>query len=562
MGWHARYGFAWRFPTPPLPLIPGERLSFGQPDELPNRLYLGDNLLVMRSLPDASIDLITIDPPFFSGNDYIPRRSVQAERKSGAGFSDVWEGGLAEYLAWLNARLYEMKRLLKPNGTLYVHLDYHAAHYVKVELDKLFGYGHMLNEIIWYMNSGQRRPYAFGPRHNVILRYSLSDTPIFNADAVREPYSPDIHVPVSKAHYYHPEGKVADDVWRIPIISQNDRRERTGYPTQKPEALLERIILASSNPGDVVADFFCGSGTTLVVAARLGRRWIGCDIAPEAIRVTLARLMKGTTDDGGRTACPEQRKGTEDRGQLQPGTPDIVVIYAGMAPAPEPALSGNRAEAWYWGALRETVIRAYGGQVQGEGLVHGIKGREALHVAPYPVSAAEAAAFAQALREGGWKRGTILAVESGQADDRRPALSKAKGRTTDDLPEEGEMLAVVKVTFTPGPCGPLLTLALPPRIRLRVRRIAELTYALSATDSVTLTPGARLERIEWEVKPLDGGEAEVKPEEAMGWKAHCRFSQPGRYAVLCRAWDDRGGEGIAQRVLDLSPSPSSERGEG
>jgi len=536
VGWHARYGFAWRFPTPALPLTPGERISFGQPDEPPNRLYLGDNLLVMRSLPDASIDLITVDPPFFSGNDYAPRRPSRGGLGGDAGFSDVWEGGLAEYLAWLNARLYEMKRLLKPNGTLYVHLDYHAAHYVKVELDKLFGYGRMLNEIIWYMNSGQRRPYAFGPRHNVILRYSLSDTPIFNADAVREPYSPDIHVPASKAHYYHPEGKVADDVWRIPIISQNDRRERTGYPTQKPEALLERIIRASSNPGDVVADFFCGSGTALVVASRLGRRWIGCDIAPEAVRVTLARLAK------------------------QPvAMPDVVVMYAGLAPAPESISSDNRAKAWDWGALREAVVRAYGGQVREEGPIHGVKGREALHVASHPVSAAETAAFAQALREGGWKRGTILAVESGQTD---------VGRwTTDDLLEErgvgGEVyLACVKVTFAPGPCGPLLTLALPPRIRPRIRRIAELTYTLSAADSAALTPGARLERIAWEVKPLDGGEAEVELEEAIGWKARCRFSQPGRYVIFCRAWDDRGGEGGVRRILDLSLRPSPERGGG
>ncbi len=543
VGWHARYGFAWRFPTPALPLIPGERISFGQPDEAPNRLYLGDNLLVMRSLPDASIDLITIDPPFFSGNDYTPRRSSRAGPGRDAGFSDVWEGGLAEYLAWLNARLYEMKRLLKPNGTLYVHLDYHAAHYVKVELDKLFGYGRMLNEIIWHMNSGQRRPYAFGPRHNVILRYSPSDTPIFNADAVREPYSPDIHVPASKAHYYHPDGKVADDVWRIPIVAQNDRRERTGYPTQKPEALLERLIRASSNPGDVVADFFCGSGTALVVAARLGRRWIGCDIAPEAIRVTLARLEK------------QQQGG----GRLQPGMPDVVVIYAGLAPAPASSLSD-------WGALREAVIRAYGGQVRGEGPIHGIKGparnavkgREALYVAQHPVTGHEVAAFVQALHAGGWKQGTILEVASGP--DSPTASPKREGGVLLSpyspplISGEEIRLGFARVAFTPGPSGSLLTFALPPRIRLRFRRIAALAYAFSATDSAALTSGARLGRVEWEVKPLDGGEAAVELEDAMGWTARCHVSQPGRYAVLCRVCDDRGGEGLVCSQLSVVSS--------
>lgn len=534
MGWHARYGFAWRFPTPALPLIPGERISFGQPDEPPNRLYLGDNLLVMRSLPDASIDLITIDPPFFSGNDYTrpgtglkPGTGKPGTGKpgtGGAGFSDVWEGGLAEYLAWLNARLYEMKRLLKPNGTLYVHLDYHAAHYVKVELDKLFGYGRMLNEIIWHMNSGQRRPYAFGPRHNVILRYSLSDTPIFNADAVREPYSPDIHVPASKAHYYHPNGKVADDVWRIPIVAQNDRRERTGYPTQKPEALLERIIRASSNPGDVVADFFCGSGTALVVASRLGRRWIGCDIAPEAIRVTLARLEK-----------------------QQVAMPDVVVMYAGLAPVPESMPS----EA----VFREAVIRAYGGQVRGGGPIHGVKGREALYVAQHPMTAHEVAAFVRAWREGGWKQGTVLTVGPGPHPP--TPFPTREGR----VEARGEIrLGFARVAFTPGPSGPLLTFALPPHIRLRIRRVGELACRLNAADSVSVNAGARIERVEWRVEALDGGEAHIELEDARGWRARCRLTRPGRYAVLCRVGDDRGGEGVVWRILDLSPFPCPNRG--
>jgi DNA modification methylase len=511
-GWHPRAGFAWRFPTPDLPLVPGQRYSYGSPDFEPNRLYCGDNLHVMRALPDDSIDLIVVDPPFFSGYDYRQKNGPRS-------YSDIWEGGLDEYLAWLNARLYEMKRLLKPDGTLYVHLDYHAAHYVKVELDKLFGYGRMLNEIIWHMNSGQRRAHAFGPRHNVILRYSASDRPTFNADAVREPYSPDINVPASKAHYYHPDGKVADDVWRIPILSQNDRRERTGYPTQKPEALLERIIRASSNPGDVVADFFCGSGTALVAAGRLGRCWIGCDNAPDAIRVTLSRL----------------------EGQRNGGIRDVTLSYAGMAPLSRSAQADPAA-------FRAAVIAAYGGQIRDEGLIHGVKGREALHVgALEPQNAlteGQAVAFAEALRERGWKRGALLA---GAFEPAVGARFIAPWHHAEEV-----RLTLVKLALTPGPAGPLLTFARPPRSRLRFRRISDLIYRFDAADSAPLNPGAHIERVEWAVEPLDGGAARVELEDGVGWKARCYFARAGRYAVVCCVRDDRGGEGLLRRGLTVT----------
>src|SRR5713226_1481431 len=146
LGWDRRKGFRKLFPQVMLPFQVVERVAFGHPELEPNRLVWGDNLHVMRQLPSESIDLIYIDPPFFSGRQYNVIFGDQNELRS---FSDIWEGGLPGYLIWLNARLYEMKRLLKKTGSIYVHLDWHAVYYVKAEMDKLFGPDNFLNEIIW-----------------------------------------------------------------------------------------------------------------------------------------------------------------------------------------------------------------------------------------------------------------------------------------------------------------------------------------------------------------------------------------------------------------------------
>jgi len=270
--------FEATFPTEPLRLQTRRTVGSGA-----NRLVLADNLALLRSLPEGCVDLVYVDPPFATGQR---RRAA----RSAASFDDRRPRDLADYLGWLNARLVEIRRVMAPTATLYVHLDWHVVHYVKVELDKLFGPEQFRNEIVWHYNSGPRRRSDFGRRHDLILRYTKTSRYTFHPDAVRQPYSPDINVPASKAHYYHPQGKVMDDVWRIPILAQNDKTERLGYPTQKPEALLDIIVRASSNEGGLVADFFCGSGTTLAVAARHGRRWLGCDNSPEAIEIAARRL--------------------------------------------------------------------------------------------------------------------------------------------------------------------------------------------------------------------------------------------------------------------------------
>lgn len=245
----------------------------------------------MRTLDDGLFDLIYLDPPFFTGRSF---RCSRAE-SNGAGFEDAWAGDLARYLDWLQPRLEETRRLLKPTGSVFVHLDWHAVHYVKVRMDGIFGYRNFVNEIIWSYRTGGGSRRRFARKHDTILLYQVSPARKFNLITERSYQSHRYgyrNVPYfwdEKAgrqyRYAYPR-----DVWELTMGTQTS--ERTGYPTQKPEGLLERIILSSTDVDDLVGDFFCGSGTTLVAAQRLGRRFIGCDSSPEAVRLSLERLAK------------------------------------------------------------------------------------------------------------------------------------------------------------------------------------------------------------------------------------------------------------------------------
>lgn len=157
-------------------------------------------------------------------------------------------------------------------------------------MDDVFGYHNFRNEIIWHYNSAPRKKNCFGYRHDTILRYTKSDTFTFNDDKVREPYSLTAPRGYEKEKYYNPLGKVMGDVWQLNILGQNDKTERVGYATQKPEALLERIILSSSNEGDTIGDFFLGAGTTAVICKKFKRNFVGCDINPASIEITNKRL--------------------------------------------------------------------------------------------------------------------------------------------------------------------------------------------------------------------------------------------------------------------------------
>ena len=231
----------------------------------PYKLYQGDNLEVMRGLPSESIDLIYIDPPYFSQRNY-------------GDFDDRWKS-MQHYLDFMVERLKEMHRLLKPTGSIYVHLDWHAVHYVKVEMDKIFGYKNLVNEIVWHHDMGGRGSSSFAKKHDTILFYKKSDY-IFNPILV--PFQSGMTAwRYSQKGKEPPQGKIATDVWNFTFNTMSS--ERLGYQTQKPAELMERIILASSNEGDLVADFFCGSGSFIKKAFELGRRCIGCDMSPKAL---------------------------------------------------------------------------------------------------------------------------------------------------------------------------------------------------------------------------------------------------------------------------------------
>jgi site-specific DNA-methyltransferase (adenine-specific) len=269
-------------------------------DEVPTGLIESENLAVLQSLPDACVDLIYIDPPFGTGQvrrlqsivtgagdktrTGFGGRSYRWQIRSDLAYSD--DLALEEYLDFLATRLIEAHRVLKPTGSIYVHVDFHAVHHVRLVLDDIFGPERFLNEIIWAYDFGGRARDKWPRKHDNILWYSKSASWKFRRDEIeRIPYmAPGLVGPEKAAR-----GKLPTDVWWMTIVPTNGR-ERTAYPTQKPEKLLERVIRASSDPGDLVLDFFAGSGTTGVVAQRLGRSFLLVDNNPEATRIARARL--------------------------------------------------------------------------------------------------------------------------------------------------------------------------------------------------------------------------------------------------------------------------------
>ena len=271
---------------------------------LKGKIYFGDNLEVLRSLPTESIDLIYIDPPFNTGKiqKHVQIKTIHSEHGdrigfqgrryksivlSNMGFTDNFDN----YLDFLAPRLVEAHRVLTPHGSLYFHIDYREVHYCKILLDNIFGRECFLNEIIWAYDYGGRPKNRWPPKHDNILFYTKeSGKHIFNVDEIeRIPYMAPGLVGAEKAAL----GKLPTDVWWHTIVPTNSR-EKTGYPTQKPLGILRRIIQASSRPGDIVLDFFAGSGTTGVAALELDRRFILVDNNPEAIQVMVKRFKDVT----------------------------------------------------------------------------------------------------------------------------------------------------------------------------------------------------------------------------------------------------------------------------
>jgi site-specific DNA-methyltransferase (adenine-specific) len=287
--------------------------------ELPGRLALDDDLLiraenalVLAALPDGAFDLIYIDPPFNTGSPRT-RRTLEVVRDDagtpgfgGRGYArreigrSAYPDDFADYPAFLSPRLGRARELLAPHGTLYVHLDSREAHYVKVELDRIFGRECFLNEIIWAYDYGAKTKRRWPAKHDTILVYVRDPRSYwFDSEAVdREPYmAPGLVGPAKAAR-----GKLPTDVWWHTIVPTNGR-EKTGYPTQKPEGVVRRIVAASSRPGGWCLDFFAGSGTLGAVARGLGRRFVLVDSNPAAVAVARARL------EPARLGAPERADG-------------------------------------------------------------------------------------------------------------------------------------------------------------------------------------------------------------------------------------------------------------
>ena len=269
----------------------------------PSVVVLADNLTVLEQLPDESMTLIYIDPPFNTGRRQA-RQTLQTRKSEhgdrigfkGATYETIkgslsaYDDAFGDYWSFLEPRLVHAWRLLADDGTLYLHLDYREVHYAKVVLDSLFGRECFLNEIIWAYDYGGRARNRWPAKHDNILVYAKNpDAYHFdNASVDREPYmAPGLVTPEKAAR-----GKLPTDVWWHTIVSPTGK-EKTGYPTQKPEGVLRRIVQASSRQGDWVLDFFAGSGTTGAVATQLDRRFVMIDNNSEAYEVMRKRLGEG-----------------------------------------------------------------------------------------------------------------------------------------------------------------------------------------------------------------------------------------------------------------------------
>lgn len=334
----------------------------------PNTIYCGDCKDVLKHFPENCVDLIYLDPPFFSNRRFEVIWDDGYELRA---FEDRWKGGISNYVGWMMERLIECYRVLKTTGSIYLHLDHHASHYMKVEMDKLFGEPNFINEIVWQRQTAKHSDSAqgaqhYGRLHDVILFYTKSQKYTWNQQY--SPFSQDyidtsynLIEPVTGRHYQltaidgpggaakgnphyeflgvtrywryskermqelYKEGRIVQtrpgnvprykryldemkgvplqDIW-TDIKPVSTKSESFGYPTQKPELLLDRIIETSSNPDDIVLDPFCGCGTAIAVAHQKNRRWVGIDVSPTACKL-MAKRMRSLRAKVGEVGLPQ-----------------------------------------------------------------------------------------------------------------------------------------------------------------------------------------------------------------------------------------------------------------
>ncbi len=281
-----------------------------------NLLLHGDNKDVLATLLEngfrGKIDLIYIDPPFKSGADYVRKVELRGLKNLGrmeedeasvlqqTMYFDIWNNDT--YLQFMYERLMLLKELLSETGSIYVHLDWHIGHYVKLLMDEIFGEDNLRNEIVWCYTGPSQTSKYFVRKHDNILFYTKTENYIFNTENLRVPYRKSTKwagktsftglTPEETVERLDKRGKLLEDWWSDIAGIGYAHKQITGFATQKPEELVKRFIIASTSTNDIVLDCFCGSGTTLAVAQKLGRRWIGCDINKGAIQTTAKRIAK------------------------------------------------------------------------------------------------------------------------------------------------------------------------------------------------------------------------------------------------------------------------------
>ena len=556
-GWDRRQGFRRHYPPVNLPTQIVERVRLGndEPHE-PNRLIWGDNLHIMRQIATNSVDLIYIDPPFFSGRQYNVIWGDNNELRS---FNDIWEGGLDGYLIWLNARLYEMKRILKNTGSIYVHCDWHASHYIKVEMDKIFGYGNFRNEIAWCYAGGGIPKSQFPRKYDTILWYSNGQKWTFNVQY--RPYSEGTQergrTQVKGRHFeagLRPEGTPINNWWTdVKKVTSPTDPEKIGYPTQKSEDLLQRIILVGSNAGDVVADFFVGGGTTAAVSQRLGRRFVVCDQSRVAIAVTSERLK-----------YQAMQRNYNDAAIL-----DFTVEQWGIYEA-------EQLSAMPDADFREFVLRAYGATrvvSDGDGPhIHGWRNQFPIWVGDAGLesqaTAEDVRDFANAIRQTAQYQQANLRDGIMLAWSFRPDAQDAARqlREQEQMDVNFVRLAQISIGDTDfrehivgrstdkADYSDFLTFVQPPEVNVGHRALGGGSVTFDAGDTAVINSGAEIINVQWDFS-YNGRRFSATPgysfrREGSGknrkpvMRVTHKFAGPGKYRVACRVQDSRGGEGM------------------
>ena len=583
LGWDRQRRFERHYPRVNLPTQIIERVHLGKTEpHQPNRLIWGDNLHVMRQIPSNSIDLIYIDPPFFSGRQYNVLWGDNNELRS---FNDIWEDGMPGYLIWLNARLFEMKRLLKPTGSIYVHCDWHASHYIKVEMDKIFGHENFRNEIAWCYRRMPSRARRWQSQHDSILFYTKSDNypftvlkgrptagslktyessrrrgynannsknmvTIFDEDKYRAAVAAGKIPSGLKETYFNEEGPPLLDWWEdIKILGGPYNKERIGYPTQKPEALLERIIRTSSNEGDTVLDCFIGGGTTASVAQRLNRRWVVCDQSRVAVAVTTERLKQQA-----------QQRGLEDEIY-----PDFTVEQWGIYES-EHLSRIDPSE------FRQFVLGCYGAtrsnNSDNESAIHGWHNQIPIWVGSPALdsqaSHEDVQTFANAIRrtiqyqDANLRDGTMLAW--GFSPNARTAADRLRQQENINIdfirlkqigigtPEFREHIAGQSTDRAD--YSEFLTFVQPPVVEVAWRIHGGKSVTFDAGDSIVVNSNANIINVQWDFD-YDGSrfsatsgysfqrDRNKKPQLRVTHK----FERAGKFRVACRVQDSSGGEG-------------------